>query len=61
MAERQNNGVDLTAAECEGAQHRKPYTSPTLRRLGSVRDLTLGSNTGSLSEANPKHPRKKGM
>jgi hypothetical protein len=42
-------------------RERKPYTAPTLRRLGSVRDLTLGTTVGCASEANPKNPRKKGM
>jgi hypothetical protein len=28
------------------ARERKPYRAPQLRRLGSVRDLTLGSKNG---------------
>ena len=30
----------------EKPEVRKPYTAPKLRRLGSVRDLTLGSRNG---------------
>ena len=33
-----------------GTETRKPYTAPCLRRLGSVRDLTLGSPTGCQPE-----------
>jgi hypothetical protein len=29
---------------------RKLYTTPVLRRLGTVRDLTLGSNNGSVMD-----------
>ncbi len=37
-------GADLAvgAAPCD----RKPYVRPELRRLGTVRELTLGTNTG---------------
>jgi hypothetical protein len=28
------------------AQPKKPYATPALKRLGSVRDLTLGKSTG---------------
>jgi hypothetical protein len=30
---------------------KKPYTAPTLKRLGSVRDLTLGSVTTGAADA----------
>jgi hypothetical protein len=40
---------------------RKPYSAPTLRRLGTVRELTLGTTTGCLTETIKKFPRKKGM
>lgn len=44
----------------EQLPERKPYAVPVLRRLGSVRDLTLGTTKGCSAEANPKNPRKKG-
>jgi hypothetical protein len=40
----------VQAPRAEGEHPRKPYTAPTLRRLGSVRDLTLGSPTGCAKE-----------
>ncbi len=33
---------DLDAAEVAPAQERRAYVKPTLRHLGSVRELTLG-------------------
>jgi hypothetical protein len=60
MANRSNNGADVTAAGPERPHVRKPYTPPILRRLGSVRDLTLGSTRGCGTETGaPKFPRKK--
>ena len=29
---------------------KKPYAAPTLKRLGSVRDLTLGTATGGTAD-----------
>jgi hypothetical protein len=58
MAERTEsttNGPDV-----KPRQGRKPYAAPMLRRLGSVRDLTLGSSVGCLTEASPKFPKKRG-
>jgi hypothetical protein len=39
-------GSPGTDANAEGASARRPYRAPQLRRLGSVRELTLGSNNG---------------
>jgi hypothetical protein len=61
MTERPEIETKTPAHGSEQQQERRPYTAPTLRRLGSVRDLTLGSTTGCLTEAIPKFPRKKGM
>jgi hypothetical protein len=38
------------AADAGRVEGRKLYTAPTLRRLGSVRELTLGQ-TGCIKEA----------
>jgi hypothetical protein len=35
-----------TTDAAASASARRPYRAPTLRRLGSVRELTLGSNNG---------------
>jgi hypothetical protein len=48
------------AASSEGRPDRKAYAAPTLRRLGSVRELTLGSPTGCLVEGSGKNPKAKG-
>jgi hypothetical protein len=39
--------VDTSAARVDGkpAEGRKPYAAPSLKRLGSVRELTLGSGS----------------
>jgi hypothetical protein len=47
-------GSDMSLTDAESASHtdgaragaRRPYRSPTLRHLGSVRELTLGSTSG---------------
>lgn len=38
-----SSGTALTSALAPEASGRKPYQKPALRRLGSVRELTLGS------------------
>jgi hypothetical protein len=60
MAERPGTEAMVQAVGSE-QQARKPYATPALRRLGSVRELTLGSTVGCSTEASPKFPRKKGM
>jgi hypothetical protein len=37
-----------SSSEERGAPARRPYQKPVLRRLGSVRELTLGSTMGKL-------------
>jgi hypothetical protein len=61
MAEQPKVETRVQVAGSGHGRERKPYVAPTLRRLGSVRDLTLGSVTGSLAEANVKFPRKMAM
>ena len=34
----------------EQEQHKKPYTSPTLTRYGTVEELTQGTTISQLSE-----------
>ena len=46
------------AAPKEGA--KKPYTAPTLKRLGSVRDLTLGTATTGPADSKGAGGRKGG-
>lgn len=43
-------------ANAEGAPVRRPYRSPKLRRLGSVRELTLGSNRGKPEGGGTRRP-----
>lgn len=40
-------------AAAAGDAPRRKYAAPVLRRLGSVRDLTLGSPLGLLMDAAP--------
>lgn len=40
-------------AAASGDAPRRKYTAPVLRRLGSVRDLTLGSPIGLLMDGLP--------
>jgi hypothetical protein len=61
MAEQPRVETRVQGAGSEQGRERKAYVAPTLRRLGSVRDLTLGSVTGSLTEANVKFPKKMAM
>lgn len=43
--------VDVDVAEpARSAGPLRPYSSPRLRRLGSVRDLTLGSPRGAQND-----------
>jgi hypothetical protein len=42
-------GIPTQNAAHDGA--KKPYTAPTLKKLGSVRDLTLGTATNGPSDA----------
>ncbi len=47
--------VDVDVAEparsaAVASSRLRPYTSPRLRRLGSVRDLTLGSPRGAQND-----------
>jgi hypothetical protein len=51
MTERPRIETDTQSTASERVQERKPYVAPTLRRLGLVRDLTLGSTSGCLSES----------
>jgi hypothetical protein len=50
MAERSRIETSEQAAGHLRRQERKPYTAPTLRRLGSVRELTLGTANGCISD-----------
>lgn len=40
----------------ESTPARRPYHAPKLRRLGSVRDLTLGSNNGKPEGGGTRKP-----
>jgi hypothetical protein len=60
MAERAESETMATAGT-DPRRKRKPYVTPTLKRLGSVRDLTLGSTVGCAKEGSVKFPRKRGM
>jgi hypothetical protein len=51
MVERPKNEVSVQASAGEPRPARKPYTTPALKRLGSVRELTLGAPTGCQTEA----------
>jgi hypothetical protein len=44
------NGTALSPKAPDGGT-KKPYAAPTLKRLGSVRDLTLGTATVGPSDA----------
>lgn len=39
-----------------GEPLRRPYQAPKLRRLGSVRELTLGTNNGKPEGLNSRMP-----
>lgn len=49
MADRSKVETATQVADAGLAEARKTYTAPTLRRLGSVRELTLGG-TGCVME-----------
>jgi len=38
--------AEIAAGEHSIAEPRRPYSAPRLRRLGSVRELTLGTSMG---------------
>jgi hypothetical protein len=40
----EDDALELASQKVQG--HKKPYVRPELKRLGSVRDLTLGTNVG---------------
>ncbi len=49
MVEREREGTDSGRADGgEKPATRRPYAAPTLRYLGSVRDITLGGTKGGL-------------
>lgn len=53
MAERPQPDDNSVVNDHEVAE-RKPYRTPKLRRLGSVRELTLGSRNGKAEGAGLK-------
>lgn len=58
MVERPKIETRVKPTGSERGQERKPYAAPTLRRLGSVRDLTLGGTVGCQTETG-KQTRKR--
>jgi hypothetical protein len=42
-----------------GAPERRPYTTPRLRHLGSVRELTLGGTMGASEGGGTFNPKSK--
>ena len=61
MAERLTTDMGAKTMGSEGVPQRKPYAAPTLRRLGSVRDLTLGSTAGCAHESGKASHAKSSM
>ena len=41
-------------------KQKRKYTTPKLKYLGSVRDLTTGNTLGCLTETSVKFPKKRG-
>ena len=53
QAEQAGSSKSDDAAQSPQARARAPYKAPLLRRLGSVRNLTLGSPMGALMDGLP--------
>ncbi len=50
MVPKEQENVDQ-APSTDHAPAKRPYTAPRLRRLGSVRELTLGATMGMMVDA----------
>jgi hypothetical protein len=50
MERKGQENVDEPAVTENAPAEKRPYTTPRLRRLGSVRELTLGATMGGFSD-----------
>lgn len=51
MSEHEKKEVVAEGAACRTSSTKKPYSPPTLRHLGSVRNLTLASGGTTINDA----------